>query len=82
MLEDAVQNLRQAVAIPAEDIITEINIPIDAFIPDHYVADPDQKLLMYKRLSKIQGRQKNLKSIKEEFLDRYGAIPQPSAISS
>jgi len=76
MLEDALHNLRQGPALPAEDIITEINIPVDAFIPDHYVTDTNQKLLMYKRLSKIVD-EKELDSMKEEFLDRYGAIPKP-----
>jgi transcription-repair coupling factor (superfamily II helicase) len=76
MLEDALQNLRQGPTLPAEDIITEINIPVDAFIPDHYVTDTNQKLLMYKRLSKIRD-EKELESMKEEFLDRYGAIPKP-----
>jgi transcription-repair coupling factor (superfamily II helicase) len=76
MLDDALQNLRNKPAFPAEDIITEVNIPVDAFIPDDYVTDTNQKLLMYKRLSKI-GDEKELESMKEEFLDRYGTIPKP-----
>ncbi len=76
MLEDALQNLKQGAAALAEDIITEINIPVDAFIPDYYVPDTNQKLLMYKRLSKIID-EKELFLIKEELLDRYGTIPKP-----
>lgn len=76
MLEDAVQNLKHTIEIPVEDIITEVNIPIDAFIPDDYIQDPGQKLLMYKRLSKIQDTEE-LEKIKDELLDRYGAIPSP-----
>jgi transcription-repair coupling factor (superfamily II helicase) len=76
MLEEAMQNLGHGPALPAEDIITEINIPLDAFIPDSYVTDTNQKLLMYKRLSRIRD-EKELNSMKEEFLDRYGAIPKP-----
>jgi len=76
MLEDALQNLRDEPALPVEDIITEINIPVDAFIPDSYVTDTNQKLLMYKRLSKIAD-ENELDSMKEEFLDRYGVIPKP-----
>ena len=75
MLDEAMQNLRHVPALPAEDIVTEINIPVDAFIPDYYVADTNQKLLMYKRLSRI-GDEKELEGMKEEFLDRYGAIPK------
>jgi transcription-repair coupling factor (superfamily II helicase) len=76
MLEDAMQNLRDEPALPSADIITEINIPFDAFIPDAYVTDTNQKLLMYKRLSKIRDEQE-LDGMKEEFLDRYGVIPKP-----
>ena len=76
MLEDAMQNLKNGPALPAEDIITEINIPLDAFIPDSYITDTNQKLLMYKRLSKIKD-EKELDNMKEEFLDRYGVIPNP-----
>jgi transcription-repair coupling factor (superfamily II helicase) len=75
MLEDAMQNLRQGPVLPEEDIITEINIPVDAFIPDSYVADTNQKLLMYKRLSRIRD-ESELEGMKEEFLDQYGAIPK------
>ncbi len=76
MLEDALQHLKQGPMPLTEDIITEINVPIDAFIPDYYVTDVNQKLIMYKRLSKIAD-EKELDHIKEEFLDRYGAIPKP-----
>jgi transcription-repair coupling factor (superfamily II helicase) len=78
MLEGAMQSLREGPVLPKEDIITEINIPLDAFIPDHYITDTNQKLLMYKRLSKIRD-EKELDSMKEEFLDRYGAIPKSLA---
>jgi transcription-repair coupling factor (superfamily II helicase) len=76
MLEDTMRDLRNEPALPADEGTTEINIPVDAFIPDDYITDTNQKLLMYKRLSKIRGNQE-LENMKEEFLDRYGIIPAP-----
>jgi len=76
MLEDTMKNLRNEPVSPSDEYITEVVLPIDAFIPDDYIADTNQKLLMYKRLSKIRENQE-LESMKEEFLDRYGVIPTP-----
>jgi transcription-repair coupling factor (superfamily II helicase) len=76
MLENAVNELKNQTEIKEEEVITEINIPIDAFIPDAYVEDPAQKLLMYKRLSKITGATE-LAEMEEELKDRYGEIPEP-----
>lgn len=76
MLEDTMKNLRNEPVSPSDEYITEVVLPIDAFIPDDYIADTNQKLLMYKRLSKIRENQE-LENMKEEFLDRYGIIPTP-----
>ena len=76
MLEDAMQSLKRKPETQEENIVTEINIPVDAFIPDYYIPDPGQKLLMYKKLSKVRD-EKELQDMKEEFLDRYGVVPEP-----
>jgi len=76
MLEDTMRNLRNEPALPSDEGTTEIAIPVDAFIPDDYITDTNQKLLMYKRLSKIK-ETSELENMKEEFLDRYGIIPTP-----
>jgi transcription-repair coupling factor (superfamily II helicase) len=76
MLENAVNELKNQTETKEEEVITEINIPIDAFIPDSYVEDPAQKLLIYKRLSKIS-ETAELAEMEEELKDRYGEIPEP-----
>jgi transcription-repair coupling factor (superfamily II helicase) len=76
MLEDAVKQIRNK-AIPAEEeIITEMNLPLDAYIPDSYIEDSTQKLLTYKRLSKVRA-ESDLKDMEDELKDRFGDIPQP-----
>lgn len=76
MLEKTMNRLKDSEAPQREEIVTEINIPVNAFIPDTYIEDPTQKLLMYKRLSRIC-REDEVNDIGEEIKDRYGALPDP-----
>ncbi len=76
MLEETMNRLRNRDGVPEEEISTEINIPINAFIPDAYIQDPTQKLLMYKRLSRIR-QEDELRDIEAELKDRYGSLPSP-----
>lgn len=76
MLDDAVKELKNKPETKEEEVITEINIPIDAYIPDTYVEDPAQKLLIYKRLSKLREIAEP-GEMEEELKDRYGEIPGP-----
>jgi transcription-repair coupling factor (superfamily II helicase) len=76
MLENAVNELKNEEETKEEEVVTEINIPIDAFIPDSYVEDPAHKLLVYKRLSKIR-ETSELTEMEEELKDRYGEMPEP-----
>ncbi len=75
MIEDAVKELKDDVH-EQEEFTPEINIPINAFIPDAYIPDETNKLLVYKRLSRIKDEQE-LSEMKEELRDRYGIIPEP-----
>ncbi|MCX5807876.1 MAG: transcription-repair coupling factor [Proteobacteria bacterium] len=76
MLEEAIGELKNKVETIEEEFVTEINIPVDAFIPDTYMEEPSQKLLTYKRLSKIRETDA-LEDITEELKDRYGDVPKP-----
>lgn len=75
MLEDAVKRLRNE-GPEEEDWVPEINIPLDAYIPDRYIGDETNKLLTYKRLSKIKDAVE-LSEMEIEIQDRYGPIPEP-----
>ena len=76
MLENAVKELKSNKAPEEEEFLPEISIPLEAYIPDSYVEDPSQKLLLYKRIAKIRNEEE-LKEIQEEIEDRYGRISQP-----
>ncbi|HME41764.1 MAG TPA: transcription-repair coupling factor [Syntrophorhabdales bacterium] len=75
MIDDAVRELRQE-GPEVEEFTPEINIPINAFIPDAYIPDETSKLLTYKRLSRIKD-EVELSEMREELRDRYGTIPEP-----
>ncbi len=77
MLEEAVKELKDD-GVREEEQTTEINLPLSAFIPDSYIGDETNKLLTYKRLSKIKTDQE-LADMEEELKDRYGPIPTPLA---
>lgn len=78
MLEDTINKMKNAGSdtVPEEETATEINIPVNAFIPDNYIEDATQKLLMYKRLSRVR-HEDELSDLQAEFKDRYGPMPQP-----
>jgi transcription-repair coupling factor (superfamily II helicase) len=78
MLEEAVRELKEDGGPHEEEIATEVNVPLDAFIPDSYIGDETSKLLAYKRLSKIRN-ETELADMEGEFTDRYGPIPGPLA---
>jgi transcription-repair coupling factor (superfamily II helicase) len=75
MIDDAVSELKQEVH-QVEEFTPEINIPINAFIPDAYIPDETSKLLTYKRLSRIKD-EAELSEMRDELRDRYGTIPEP-----
>lgn len=59
----------------AEEIEPEIQIPLNARIPETYVPDPHQRLALYRRLTKCQGNEE-LSCLREEMQDRYGSLPE------
>jgi len=63
--------------IGEEDILPEIQLGISAFIPEEYVQDVHQRLVLYKRIS-LAANDEDLNQIKSELLDCYGTLP-PSA---
>jgi transcription-repair coupling factor (superfamily II helicase) len=72
MLEQAVREVRGEAAEP--EVEPEIQLGIAAYVPEQYVPDVSQRLMLYKRLAGIRGVP-DLEGIRDELLDRYGPIP-------
>ncbi len=73
LMEEAVADLKGEPV--AEAIDPEINIAVSAFIPEDYMPDIDQRLNMYRRLSRA-GDADALADLKSELIDRFGPLPR------
>ncbi|MBQ2802753.1 MAG: transcription-repair coupling factor, partial [Lachnospiraceae bacterium] len=73
MLNEAVKNLKGIPTIT--DFTTVIDLDVDAFIPPAYIVNEVQKLDIYKRIAGIEN-QKERDDMRDELLDRFGAIPK------
>jgi len=74
LLEEAVGRMKGE-ARP-EHIEPEINLKIPAFIPEDYVPDPNQRLVIYKRLAQ-SSEEEDVGAVGDELLDRFGKHPLP-----
>ncbi len=72
LMEEAVAELKGEPVEEERD--PEINLTQAAFIPESYIADIDQRLTIYRRLSRLQNTEA-LADIKSELIDRYGPLP-------
>ncbi|MDR0963189.1 MAG: transcription-repair coupling factor [Clostridium sp.] len=73
MLNDAVRVLKGA---PAQfETSATVDLHVDAFIPPEYIVNEVQKLDIYKRITGIENNREK-EEMKDELLDRFGAIPQ------
>ena len=73
LLNEAVKNLKGIRTIT--DFTTTVDMDVDAFIPASYIVNEVQKLDIYKRIAGIETA-KDRDDMKDELLDRFGAIPR------
>jgi transcription-repair coupling factor (superfamily II helicase) len=72
LLDEAVRTLKGE-ALP-ERVEPEIKLKVPAFIPEDYVRDPNQRLLIYKKLTQ-PADEAEIDDIRAELIDRFGALP-------
>jgi transcription-repair coupling factor (superfamily II helicase) len=73
LLEDTIRRLKEDKTTERHPP-TEVHIQGAAFLPDAYIADPAQKLTLYRRLSKVE-RLAEVRALGLEVRDRYGPPP-------
>jgi transcription-repair coupling factor (superfamily II helicase) len=54
----------------------EIDLRISAIIPEDYIGDIHNRLIMYKRISNAKDKEQ-LHDLQIELIDRFGLLPQP-----
>jgi transcription-repair coupling factor (superfamily II helicase) len=74
MVEQAVQRLKGHIVEEEPD--PTLQVPVSAYIPEHFVVDPHQRLSLYKRLTACS-QIGELALLHGEIQDRYGLPPEP-----
>jgi transcription-repair coupling factor (superfamily II helicase) len=72
LLEETVQELQGQSR--EERIDPELRLGLSAFLPEGYVADPNQRLVIYRKLASALDDQE-IYQIGDELRDRYGELP-------
>jgi transcription-repair coupling factor (superfamily II helicase) len=73
MLEEAVAEM-QGEPVRTQ-IEPDVNLPLEALLPDDYVPDVQQRLVLYKRFASAQ-TEPELDDLRAELIDRFGDAPQ------
>ena len=60
-----------------EERTVRVNLSADAFLPESYIINEEQKLEIYKKIAAIESTD-DYDDIKEELKDRFGEIPAPA----
>jgi transcription-repair coupling factor (superfamily II helicase) len=76
LLDEAVRELKGEEI--EESYETLMDITVNAFIPESYIASLDQKIEIYKRIANIKNKADYF-DVQDELEDRYGTIPKSVA---
>jgi transcription-repair coupling factor (superfamily II helicase) len=77
LLEETVNEL-QGQAFDAR-IDPEVRLGLSAYLPESYVADPNQRLVLYRRMAAAVDEEE-LYAAGDELRDRYGHLPAPAQL--
>ncbi len=73
LLEEEIQNTKGE---PKQEYFeTTIDLNVNAYIPDFYIQNQQQRMEMYKKISAISS-QEDYYSVQEELEDRFGNLPK------
>lgn len=78
MLKEAIEERKGEFEKEAKKPAVEIDLEVDAYIPDSYISDGNQKIEMYKRFRGITSLEE-VEELQEEMLDRFGEYPEEVA---
>lgn len=74
MLKEAIEERKGKLKEEEKQPTVEIDLEIDAYIPDKYIPDGHQKIEMYKRFRGITTMEE-VEDLRKEMIDRFGKIP-------
>nr|WP_240776359.1 transcription-repair coupling factor [Nitrincola alkalilacustris] len=79
MLEEAIKSIREGKTPNLDKPLQhgcEVNLHLPALIPEEYLPDVHNRLILYKRISNAQDS-KALHELQVEMIDRFGMMPDP-----
>jgi transcription-repair coupling factor (superfamily II helicase) len=85
LLTQAVEQIKESGTLSADVVPTSmvtyhpminIDLPMLISIPPDYIPDKDMRLRLYRRLADLHTLDE-IEALKEEFLDRFGPLPEP-----
>ncbi len=79
MLDRAVEALKSGEQLDPEQpfsVTSDINLRVPALIPDDYLPDVHNRLIMYKRIASAED-DAALLALREEMVDRFGVLAEP-----
>jgi transcription-repair coupling factor (superfamily II helicase) len=80
MLDAAVKSLKAGREPDMQQplgVTTEINLHLPALLPESYVNDVHERLVLYKRLANCETPEE-LEDMQQELVDRFGLLPEPA----
>ncbi len=73
MLNEAIRKVKGETVI--EEIDVEIDLTVNAYIPDTYIQDELTKIEMYKKIASIENKE-DMMEVEEELEDRFSDLPK------
>ena len=80
MLEKAVEAIRKGETPDLDKPLqqgTEVNLRLPALLPEDYIHDVHNRLILYKRIAAAKSDE-DLKALQVELIDRFGLLPEPA----
>ncbi|MFD1021148.1 transcription-repair coupling factor [Thalassobacillus hwangdonensis] len=76
MLKDAIEARKQGKEPEAiQPFQVELDLDIDAYLPESYISDEKQKIDMYKQFQAIETME-DIHDLRDELIDRFGDYPE------
>lgn len=72
MLADAIKNRKTKKKVKKSN--TEIDLGLEAYIPDNYIGDQEEKIEFYKKIKSASAA--DIVQIQDELIDRFGNYPK------
>lgn len=73
MLADAIKNRKTKKKVKKSN--TEIDLGLEAYIPNNYIGDQEEKIEFYKKIKSASAA--DIVQIQDELIDRFGNYPKP-----